>query len=184
MTAIDPIGAPPKRYRVVQWATGNIGLRALRTVTRLRAADDRVLVDLVHDQLTLAAMGAGAELVSWTEVELRAQSGAPVEEIEQRLLEAERLQEALVCFQEILNVEPGNAEAHLKKGVVLERMNRLDLALSSYEEVLRLNPKRTLANVYKARVLAALHRYDEALSVYDSALGKKSPKGETPIFVS
>ena len=102
----------------------------------------------------------------------------------QTLLEAERLQEALVCFQEILNVEPGNAEAHLKKGVVLERMNRLDLALSSYEEALRLNPKRTLANVYKARVLAALHRYDEALSVYDSALGKKSPKGETPIFVS
>ena len=102
----------------------------------------------------------------------------------QTLLDAERLQEALACFQEIISIEPGNAEAHLKKGIALERMNRLDLALSAYEEALRLNPKRTVANVHKARVLAALHRYDEALSVYDSALGKKSPKGETPIFVS
>jgi tetratricopeptide (TPR) repeat protein len=102
----------------------------------------------------------------------------------QTLLDAERLQEALSCFQEIINLDPDHAEAHLKKGVALERMNRLDLALSAYEEALRLNPRRTVANVYKARVLAALHRYDEALSVYDSALGKKSPKGETPIFVS
>ena len=102
----------------------------------------------------------------------------------QTLLDAERLQEALSCFQEVLSVDPGNAEAHLKKGTTLERMNRLDLALSAYEEALRLNPKRTVANVHKARVLAALHRYDEALSVYDSALGKKSSKGETPIFVS
>jgi tetratricopeptide (TPR) repeat protein len=102
----------------------------------------------------------------------------------QTLLDADRLQEAVGCFQEVVAVDPGNAEAHLKKGIALERMNRLDLALSSYEEALRLNPKRTVANVYKARVLAALHRYDEALSVYDSALGKKSGNTETPIFVS
>lgn len=102
----------------------------------------------------------------------------------QTLLDADRLQEAVACFQEILAVDPGNAEGHLKKGLALERMNRLDLALSCYEEALRLNPKRTVANVYKARVLAALHRYDEALSVYDSALGKKTVKTETPIFVS
>lgn len=102
----------------------------------------------------------------------------------QTLLDADRLQEAVACFQEVLAVDPGNAEGHLKKGIALERMNRLDLALSCYEEALRLNPKRTVANVYKARVLAALHRYDEALSVYDSALGKKTIKTETPIFVS
>lgn len=102
----------------------------------------------------------------------------------QTLLDADRLQEAVACFQEVLTVDPGNAEGHLKKGIALERMNRLDLALTCYEEALRLNPKRTVANVYKARVLAALHRYDEALSVYDSALGKKAGKTETPIFVS
>jgi tetratricopeptide (TPR) repeat protein len=102
----------------------------------------------------------------------------------QILLDTDRLQEAVGCFQEAITVDPTNSEAHLKKGIALERMNRLDLALNSYEEALRLNPKRTIANVYKARVLAALHRYDEAISVYDSALGRKPGKTETPVFVS
>jgi tetratricopeptide (TPR) repeat protein len=103
----------------------------------------------------------------------------------QVLLETERLQEAVACFQEAITVDPENAEAHLKKGIALERMNRLEPALAAYEEALRLNPKRTVANVYKARVLAALHRYDEAISTYDSALGRNpQSKVETPIFAS
>lgn len=102
----------------------------------------------------------------------------------QVLLDTERLQEAVACFQEAITVDPNNAEAHLKKGIALERMNRFEPALAAYEEALRLNPKRTVANVYKARVLAALHRYDEAISVYDSALGRNTAKVETPIFAS
>jgi tetratricopeptide (TPR) repeat protein len=102
----------------------------------------------------------------------------------QVLLDTERLQEAVACFQEAATVDPTHAEAHLKKGIALERMNRLEPALAAYEEALRLNPKRTVANVYKARVLAALHRYDEAISVYDSALGRNTSKVETPIFAS
>jgi tetratricopeptide (TPR) repeat protein len=92
------------------------------------------------------------------------------------LLDMERWQEAVTCFQDAITMDPKNAEAHLKKGIALERMNRLELSLSSYEEAVRLNPNRAFAYVYKARVLAALHRYDEALSVYDSALGKNAPK--------
>ena len=42
----------------------------------------------MHDQHTLASMGAATELSAWTEVELRPGPGAPVEEIEQRLVEA------------------------------------------------------------------------------------------------
>jgi tetratricopeptide (TPR) repeat protein len=102
----------------------------------------------------------------------------------QVLLDTERLQEAVSCFQEAISVDPTNSEAHLKKGIALERMSRLDQALAAYEEALRLNPKRTVANVYKARVLAALHRYDEAISTYDNALGRNAAKVETPIFAS
>lgn len=94
----------------------------------------------------------------------------------QILLDMDRLQEAVACFQEALAIDPKNAEAHFKKGIAWERMNRLELALGAYEEALRLNPKRAAAQVYKARVLQGLHRYDEALSVYDSALGKGAPK--------
>jgi tetratricopeptide (TPR) repeat protein len=94
------------------------------------------------------------------------------------LLDMERWEEALKCFQEALAMEPKNAEAHLKKGIALERLNRLEHSLDSYEEAVRLNPNRAFAYVYKARVLAALHRYDEALNVYDSALGKNGPRTE------
>ena len=102
----------------------------------------------------------------------------------QVLLDTERLQEAVACFQEAITVDPENSEAHLKKGIALERMGRMEQALAAYEEALRLNPKRTVANVYKARVLAAMHRYDEAISTYDNALGRNSGKVETPIFAS
>src|SRR5205085_6485104 len=40
------------------------------------------------------------------------------------LLDMERLQEAVSCFNEALAMDPANAEAHLKKGIALERMNR------------------------------------------------------------
>ena len=102
----------------------------------------------------------------------------------QVLLDTERLQEAVACFQEAITVDPENSEAHLKKGIALERLGRLEQALAAYEEALRLNPKRTVANVYKARVLAAMHRYDEAISTYDNALGRNTAKVETPIFAS
>jgi tetratricopeptide (TPR) repeat protein len=102
----------------------------------------------------------------------------------QTLLDMDRLQDALGCFQEALLMDPHNAEAYLKKGIALERLSRLEPALDAYEEALRLNPKRAIAHASKARVLAALHRYDEAISVYDSALGKNGPKSSTPIFVS
>ena len=102
----------------------------------------------------------------------------------QTLLDMDRLQDALGCFQEALIIDPNNAEAYLKKGIALERLNRLEPALDAYEEAVRLNPKRAIGHASKARVLAALHRYDEAISVYDSALGKNGPKSSTPIFVS
>lgn len=103
----------------------------------------------------------------------------------QVLLDTERLQDAVNCFQEAITVDASNSEAHLKKGIALERMGRMEQALAAYEEALRLNPKRTVANVYKARVLAALHRYDEAISTYDNALGRNpATKVETPIFAS
>lgn len=98
----------------------------------------------------------------------------------QILLDMDRLEEAMNCFQEVLHLDPSNSEAHLKKGMALERMNRLENALSSYQEAIRLNPRRAVAYVYKARVLQGLHRYDEALTVYDSALGKNSQKPLTP----
>lgn len=90
----------------------------------------------------------------------------------QIFLDTDRLQEAVVCFQEALEISPGHADAHLKKGMALERMNKLEQSLACYDEALKLNPSKAVAYVYKARVLQGLNRHDEALLVYDSAMGK------------
>lgn len=63
-------------------------VRIVRTVTRLLDARGRSIGELVHDHVTLATLGQATEVTAWTEVELRAGHRAPVEEIEQRLLEA------------------------------------------------------------------------------------------------
>jgi CHAD domain-containing protein len=62
--------------------------RIVRTVTRLLDARDRSIAELVHDHITLATLGQATAVAAWTEVELRSGHRAPVEEIEQRLIEA------------------------------------------------------------------------------------------------
>ena len=99
----------------------------------------------------------------------------------QALLDMDRPQEALSCFEETLAHDPGCAEAHLKKGVALERSKRLDQSLASYEEALHLNPSLTVAYLYKGRVLQELERYEEALACYDRAL-TRSPKSHVEVL--
>jgi tetratricopeptide (TPR) repeat protein len=49
----------------------------------------------------------------------------------QVLLDMDRSEEAVACFQDVLAIDPANPEAHLKKGVALERMNKLDQSSST-----------------------------------------------------
>lgn len=92
----------------------------------------------------------------------------------QTLLELEKPQESLVCFEEAIAIDPDHAEAYLKKAVALERLKIMDQSLTAYDRALKLNPQLTIAYLYKGRVLQELQRYNEALLCYEKALNRNA----------
>ena len=54
----------------------------------------------------------------------------------QSLLTSDRPEEALACFDEVLAVEPKNAEALVKKGTAFEKMRQPQEALEYYDRAI------------------------------------------------
>ena len=88
----------------------------------------------------------------------------------QSLLSLDKPEEALKCFEEALSLDPGNAEAWVKKGTALERMKRLEDAIGCYDRAIAANPVMTLAYLYKGGICNQLERFTEALECYEQAL--------------
>jgi tetratricopeptide (TPR) repeat protein len=88
----------------------------------------------------------------------------------QSLLEENQVDAAMACFDEVIALEPGNAEAWVKKGLSLERLNRLDEAIRMYDRAIAADNRLTVAWLYKGGTLNRMERYDEALQCYEQAL--------------
>jgi tetratricopeptide (TPR) repeat protein len=88
----------------------------------------------------------------------------------QSLLDQDKAQEALGCFEEILKAEPHHGEALVKKGLALESLQRSDEALACYEKAIAANADLTIAYLQKGGLLNRLERYEEALQCYELAL--------------
>ena len=88
----------------------------------------------------------------------------------QSLLDMDKPQEALGCFEEILKVEPNNGEALVKKGLALEALQRPEEALACYDQAIAANADLTIAYLQKGGLFNRLERYEEALQCYEQAL--------------
>jgi tetratricopeptide (TPR) repeat protein len=88
----------------------------------------------------------------------------------QTLLNLGQAENALVCFDEVLELEPEHAEALVKKGTALERLRRWDEALQCYDHAIASDSGMTLAYLYKGGVFNQLERFSEALECYEQAL--------------
>lgn len=86
------------------------------------------------------------------------------------LLSANKAQEAVTCYDEILKLDPHHAEALVKKGAALERLNRYEEALFCYNRAIDADRRMVLAYLHKGGVCNRLERYDEALQCYELAL--------------
>jgi cytochrome c-type biogenesis protein CcmH/NrfG len=91
----------------------------------------------------------------------------------QAFLNAERLEEAILTFEQVLATVPTHAEALLKRGVALERSGRTDEAISSYDQAIAADPGFTAAYLHKGGLFNRLERYSEALECYEKALRLK-----------
>lgn len=88
----------------------------------------------------------------------------------QSLLNADKADEALACFDTVLQIEPNHADALVKKGTALEKMRKLTEAIECYDRAIAADGTLTIAFLYKGGVFNRMERFSEALECYELAL--------------
>jgi tetratricopeptide (TPR) repeat protein len=86
------------------------------------------------------------------------------------LLNLDKAEEALVCYDKILAEHPDHPEALVKKGVALEQLRQMDDALLCYDRAIAADGSLTVAYLQKGGLFNRLERYEEALQCYEQAL--------------
>jgi len=86
------------------------------------------------------------------------------------LMNLDKTEEALACFDEILGFEPDHSDALVKKGDALERLHRIDEAIGCYDHAIAAGGSLTVAYLHKGGLFNRLERYEEALHCYEQAL--------------
>jgi tetratricopeptide (TPR) repeat protein len=88
----------------------------------------------------------------------------------QVLLDLDRAEAALACFDEALKLDPQHAEALVKKGAALERARQPDEAIACYDRAIAADRSFTMAYLHKGGLCNRLARHEEALQCYEEAL--------------
>ena len=94
----------------------------------------------------------------------------------QALLDAQKPEKALECFDGALELDPKHAEALVKKGGALEKLGRTDEAIACYDRAIAANSTLTIAHLHKGGLFNRMARYDEALQCYEQALRTQEKK--------
>ena len=88
----------------------------------------------------------------------------------QSLLNMDKADEALACFDEALALEPNHPEALVKRGTALERLRKLTEAIECYDRAIEADASMTIAYLYKGGLFNRMERFSEALECYEKAL--------------
>lgn len=88
----------------------------------------------------------------------------------QALSNLQQLDTAVAVFDEVIALDPNNADAYVKKGAALEKLGRLEDALQCYDQAIGVDRSMTMAYLCKGGVFNRLERYNEALQCYEEAL--------------
>ncbi|MFM8658402.1 MAG: tetratricopeptide repeat protein [Candidatus Nitrosotenuis sp.] len=88
---------------------------------------------------------------------------------------------APALFSQVLEVEPHNVTALIKKGNILGKYAKYQDAIIHYDTVLGIEPKNSLALVNKGLALHYLGQYNDAISCYDTILEDK-PKSALVLY--
>ena len=96
----------------------------------------------------------------------------------QKFLDANQPQLALAAVDKYLATKPADAEALVKKAVVLEKLGRSDEALAVCDRAIAADGSLAIAHLHKGGLLNRLRRYDEALDCYEKALVAQEKKAK------
>ena len=128
-----------------------------------------------HSNGTSSENGTAAQISAVESVEAGS-SDAPNQHITgllgkgQSMLSLDDPHGAIRCFEEVLQLNPNNAEAWVRKGTALERLQQLDQAIECYDRALQSDPSLTVAYLHKGGLFNRLERFSEALECYEKAL--------------
>lgn len=103
------------------------------------------------------------------------------------LLNANKANEAVACYDEILSLDANHPEALVKKGSALERLKQDLEAIECYDRAIKADRNMALAYLSKGGVFNRLQRFDEAVECYEQALQvekQTKPGGVTRVSVS
>jgi tetratricopeptide (TPR) repeat protein len=96
----------------------------------------------------------------------------------QKFLDANQPQLALESVEKFLATHADNADALVKKAVVLEKLGRNDEALAVCDRAIAADGTLAIAHLHKGGLLNRLRRYDEALNCYEQALLAQEKKAK------
>jgi len=88
----------------------------------------------------------------------------------QSLLNLDKPDEAVACFDQVLALDANHPEALVKKGAALERLRKLDEAIACYDQAIAADSSLTVAYLYKGGLFNRMERFGEALECYEKAL--------------
>jgi tetratricopeptide (TPR) repeat protein len=159
-------------HRPALGATAAVGHSNARLFSAVDSLQQRIReLELVSRAALLETPPAGAAAEGHDE------SLARLLEEGQRLMDAQELEMALDCFNQVLGRHPKHPEALVKKGSALEKLGRTEEAMACYDLALEANPALTLAHLNKGGLFNRLSRYEEALKCYEEALRTQEKKG-------
>ena len=95
----------------------------------------------------------------------------------QSLLSLDKVEEAVVCFDEALSLHPGHTDALIKKAMALERLRKLPEAIECYDRAIASDKSLTIAYLYKGGLYNRMERFGEALECYEQALRTQEKGG-------
>jgi tetratricopeptide (TPR) repeat protein len=87
-----------------------------------------------------------------------------------RIAGAEKYDEAIRCYDEVMKLKPDFADNYVDKANALISLDNYEQAIECCEEAIKLNPNITAGSFNKGSLLHALGKYDEAITCYDRLL--------------
>lgn len=85
-------------------------------------------------------------------------------------LDSSRYKEALVLYNQAIEVKKDSVETWVNRGNALIALHRYDEALESYDQAIAIRPNKNEAWYNRGNALSALRRYEEAVKSYDEAI--------------
>jgi predicted O-linked N-acetylglucosamine transferase (SPINDLY family) len=106
------------------------------------------------------------------------QSAEELKKLGDQAIRANNLDQAVLYYQQSLDINPNQANAYNNQGIALYYLKRLDEALASYDRALALNPDHAEAYNNQGLALRDLKRPEQAISSFNRAIALKPEYAE------